>query len=367
MRRLALGLLLCSLWSATSVVAQSPLCEPRFWGSTTQRSVDIMLQRGDSPTARCPNSPEGDTPLHLAAVFANDVGAVRALVDAAGAVTLLNAAGARPPELFMRRYEAHVVGGGSAEPTLAALETLFLSRADPATRQQWRTALDRAFASEPSGVSANPAGGGGPSADPFAALDQAFAAVGAEEPMSDEEEVGGAPPDDASVGDPFAALDRAFAAEAAAAGVADAPADPIAAAASGAAALVVPVDTETSVDAAADEATEPADLAAWVRAVNAGMTAAEEAAAAARTSAAGTGSWFTRTAACVDARDRLTSALARVEALTVGESRPPFVTRAAGEEAYAELGERPGGGAHTGSRLRDHRAAGMKRSGRPTG
>jgi hypothetical protein len=42
----------------------------------------------------------------------------------------------------------------------------------------------------------------------------------------------------------------------------------------------------------------------------------------------------------VDARDRLTSALARVEALMVGESRPPFVTRAAGEEAYAELGER---------------------------
>ena len=110
----------------------------------------------------------------------------------------------------MRRYEAHVVGGGSEEPTLAALETLFLSRADPATRQQWRTALDRAFASEPSGVSANPAGGGGRSADPFAALDQAFAEVGAEDGA---EEAGAgladARPDDPSVADPFAALVRA--------------------------------------------------------------------------------------------------------------------------------------------------------------
>lgn len=343
MQRIALGFLLCSLWSATSVVAQSPLCEPRFWGSTTRRSVDIMLQRGDNPTARCPNSPEGDTPLHLAAVFATDVGAVRALVADGGDMALRNAAGATPIELFMRRYEAHVVGGGAEDPTLTALETLFLSRADPATKQQWRTALDQAFASEPSGVSTNPAvgGGGGRSADPFAALNQAFTAVGAED---GEEEAGSGladRPDDASVEDPFAALDRAFAAEAAAAAaVVDAAADSVDADASGAAASVVLVDAEISVDAAADEATEPADLAAWVRAVNAGVAAAEEAAAAAQASAAGTGSWFARTATCVAARDRLTSALARVEALTVGGSRPSYVTSAAGEEAYAELGER---------------------------
>ena len=392
MRRTALGFLLCSLWSATSAAAQSPLCEPRFWASTTQRSVEIMLQRGDDPAAPCPNSREGDTPLHLAAASANDAGAVRALAAAGGDMTLRNAAGATPFELFMRRYEAHV-GGGAGDPTLAALETVFLSGADPATSRQWRTALDRALESKSSGASLNRSGGGGePGADPFAALDQAFAAeVGAEDAAEEEAAAGlaHAEPDDAPVEDPFAALDRAFAAEvagdaaeafaaevgaedaeeeaaaglahaepddvpvedpfaaldrafaAAVAGdVADAAADPVAADGVGAAALAAPVDAETSVNAADAEATEPATFGAWVRAVNGSVTAAEDAAAAAQASAAGAGSWFARTAACVGARDRLTRALARVEALTVGGSRPSFVTSAMGEEAYAELGER---------------------------
>ena len=344
MRRIALGFLLCSLWSATSAVAQSPLCEPRFWASTTQRSVEIMLQRGDDPAAPCPNSRDGDTPLHVAAVSANDAGAVRALAAAGGDMTLRNAVGATAFELFMRRYEAHVSGGGTEDPTLAALQTLFLSGADPATRQQWRMALDRALAPQPSAPSATPAGvgGGGPGVDPFAALDQAFAGEAGAEDGEEEAAAGLADPEPgvAPVEDPFAALDRAFAAEAAAA-VADARADPVGADGSGIAALAVPADAETGVDtAAAAEAVEPADLAAWVRAVNASLTAAEEAATVAQASAAGAGSWFARTAACVDARDRLTRALARVEALTVGGSRPSYVTSAAGEEAYAELGER---------------------------
>ena len=75
----------------------------------------------------------------------------------------------------------------------------------------------------------------------------------------------------------------------------------------------------------------PPDLAEWVRAVNAGVTAAEEAAAEAEAAAGGTRNWFARTAASVNARYRLARALVRVEALTVGESRPSFVTRAAGE------------------------------------
>ena len=390
MRRTALGFLVCSLSSATSAVAQSPLCEPRFWASTTQRSVQIMLQRGDDPAAPCPNSREGDTPLHLAAASANDAGAVRALAAAGGDMTLRNAAGATPFELFMRRYEEHV-GGGAEDPTLAALETVFLSMADPATRQQWRTALDRALESKSSGASSNRPGGGKPGADPFATLDQAFAAeVGAEDaereaaaglahaepddaPVEDpfaaldrafaaevagdaaeafaagvgaedaEEEAAAdlahAEPDDAPVEDPFAALDRAFAAEATV-DAAHAAADPVAADGVGAAALAVPGDAETGVNAAGAEATEPATFAAWVRAVNASVSAAEEAAAAAHASAAGAGSWFARTAACVGARDRLTRALARVEALTVGASRPSSVTSASGEEAYVELGER---------------------------
>ena len=252
MRRIALGFLFCSLWSATSAVAQSPLCEPRFWASTTQRSVEIMLQRGDDPAAPCPNSRDGDTPLHLAAVSANDAGAVRALAAAGGDMTLRNAVGATAFELFMRRYEAHVGGGGAEDPTLAALQTLFLSGADPATRQQWRMALDRALAPQPSAPSATPAGvggGGGPGVDPFAALDQAFAGEAGAEDGEEEAAAGLADPEPgvAPVEDPFAALDRAFAAEA------DARADPVGANGSGIAALAVPADTETGVDTAAAE------------------------------------------------------------------------------------------------------------------
>ena len=107
--------------------------------------------------------------------------------------------------------------------------------------------------------------------------------------------------------DPFAALDRAFAAEAAAAG------------------LTVP---------------EPATLAEWTRAVNASMTAAEDAAGEAEAAARGRGSRLSRRAACSGARERLAGALDDVQELTVGEARPAHVTRATGEEAYAELGER---------------------------
>ena len=42
-------------------------------------------------------------------------------------------------------------------------------------------------------------------------------------------------------------------------------------------------------------------------------------------------------AACVDARDRLSSAAERAKALTLGAARPPFVTSAAGAGAYAEV------------------------------
>lgn len=220
MRRLALGFLLCSLWSAASVVAQSPLCEPRFWGSATQRSRMSCCSAATFPLPVARTVPKATPPHHLAAVFANDAGAVRALVAASGDVMLRNAAGAMPLELSMQRYETHVVGGGGEDPTLAALETLFLSRADPATRREWRAALDRAIAAKPSRASANPSGGGGggPGADPFAALDQAFAAEVSAEVREREEAVArsaDAEPADSPVDDPFAALDRAFAAEAA--------------------------------------------------------------------------------------------------------------------------------------------------------
>ena len=96
---------------------------------------------------------------------------------------------------------------------------------------------------------------------------------------------------------------------------------------------------ETAADPSASATTEPANLAEWVRVVSAGMTAAEEAADEAESAAAGTGSWFGRTTTCVNALDRLSNALQRVERLTVGEERPSYVTSAAGEQTYAELGD----------------------------
>ena len=84
---------------------------------------------------------------------------------------------------------------------------------------------------------------------------------------------------------------------------------------------------------------EPADLAEWTREVNAAMIAGADAAAEAEAAATGTGSRLTRTTECMNARERLTDALARVEALTVGYGRPSFVTRRVGEEMYAELSE----------------------------
>lgn len=153
-----------------------------------------------------------------------------------------------------------------------------------------------------------------------------------------------APADSAAA---FAALDQAFAVEAAddvaqgdEANVFDAEPGPTDGNGSAAVvALVVPLEVETAADPLASSTPEPANLTEWVR-VSAGVTTAEEAADEAESAAAGTGSWFGRTTACVNAQDRLSYALQKVERLTVGEERPSYVTSAAGEETYAELGER---------------------------
>ena len=187
-------------------------------------------------------------------------------------------------------------------------------------------ALDRAFAAEAeaarlTGAAASDAGAGGvnaevadlPDDDPFAALDRAFAAE------AEAARLTGAAASDAGAGgvnaevadlpddDPFAALDRAFAAEAEAAGL---------------------------------TAPEPATLEEWTRAVNAGMTAAEDAAGEAEAAAGGSGTRLSRRAACAGARDRLESAVDDVRNLTIGEARPAYVTSDAGEETYVELGGR---------------------------
>ena len=47
-----------------------------------------------------------------------------------------------------------------------------------------------------------------------------------------------------------------------------------------------------------------------------------------------------RRATCRVARNRLADAVSEARELTVGGARPVFVTRAAAEQVYADLGER---------------------------
>ena len=176
-------------------------------------------------------------------------------------------------------------------------------------------------------------------ADALAALDRAFAADAPAANVPEEEDV--ARPADADaepeaaeaadVADALAALDRAFAADAPTANVPEQEA---------AADAEPPALADEAVADVAGEP-EPTDLTAWVRAVNAGVRRAEEVAAEAEEAAADTGrSWFSRTVACVDARDRLSRAWERVKELTIGEARPAFVTSTAGSEAYCEVEDR---------------------------
>ena len=258
--------------------------------------------------------------------------------------------------------------------------------AAPATADPF-AALEQAFAAQRDAEAAEDEEDGGAvdaepidtvGADPFAALDLAFAAEAAELSADEETDAGNASaasvnagpfialeeqfvaevpeevteaaaaPEPADSADAFAALDRAFAVEAAddvaqgdAANVVDAAPEPTDANGSAApVALVVPLEVATAADPSASATSEPANLTEWVRVVSAGVTAAEEAAGEAESAAAGTGSWFGRTTTCVNALDRLSNALQSVERLTVGEERPSYVTSAAGEETYAELGER---------------------------
>ena len=90
--------------------------------------------------------------------------------------------------------------------------------------------------------------------------------------------------------------------------------------------------------AAVDAVPEPAgDFIGWVRTLNVAARAAEQAAADAEAAAGGSGSWFSRASACIDAEARATAAATRVSSLTVGNSRPRYVPVRAGRAAYADI------------------------------
>ena len=98
---------------------------------------------------------------------------------------------------------------------------------------------------------------------------------------------------------------------------------------------------QADVDRPADVESAPAgDFAGWVRQINAAVAEAERAAAEAEQAAAGSGSWFSRSSACINAAGRVAQATVRVQNLTFGTRRPRFVPAAGGSQAWQELRER---------------------------
>ena len=98
---------------------------------------------------------------------------------------------------------------------------------------------------------------------------------------------------------------------------------------------------QADVDRPADVESEPAgDFAGWVRQINAAAADAERAAYEAEQAAAGSGSWFARSSACINAEGRVSQAVNRVQGLTFGGRRPAFVPAAGGSQAWDELRER---------------------------
>ena len=103
----------------------SDLCNSRWWTNATGASVQTLIRTGARAAEPCSNSREGDYPLHLAAVFGNDAGAVRALVNAGADTRAPNGAGETPVVLFTRRYEQAVLSFGRASQTLTAMSAVF--------------------------------------------------------------------------------------------------------------------------------------------------------------------------------------------------------------------------------------------------
>lgn len=82
------------------------------------------------------------------------------------------------------------------------------------------------------------------------------------------------------------------------------------------------------------ESESAGDFAGWVRQVNAAVADAEQA-------AAGAGSWFSRSSACINAEGRVSQTINRVQNLTFGAKRPGFIPAEGGSQAWQELREPP--------------------------
>ena len=98
---------------------------------------------------------------------------------------------------------------------------------------------------------------------------------------------------------------------------------------------------QADVNRPADVESEPSgDFAGWVRQINAAVADAERAAGEAEQAAAGSGRWFSRSSACINAEGRVAQASIRVQNLTFGTRRPRFIPAEGGRQAWDELRER---------------------------
>ena len=89
-------------------VAQADLCDPNWWrDSATATSVRMMAQTQNVDQS-CPNTADGDYPIHLAVFFANNVEAVEALLQAGGSMARSNIIGQTPATLVDIRLNAAV-------------------------------------------------------------------------------------------------------------------------------------------------------------------------------------------------------------------------------------------------------------------
>lgn len=101
-------------------VAQADLCDPNWWrDSATESSVSMMVQAQDQDVdAVCPNTADGDYPIHLAVFFANNVEAVEALIQAGASMARSNAIRQTPATLLDIRLNAAVTSRMSTDVIL---------------------------------------------------------------------------------------------------------------------------------------------------------------------------------------------------------------------------------------------------------
>jgi hypothetical protein len=93
---------------SAGAAAQGDLCDPEWWRDSATASGVRALAQGRNVDAACPNTADGDYPIHLAVFFADDAGAVEALLRSGAGMARSNAIGQTPATLLDIRLNAAV-------------------------------------------------------------------------------------------------------------------------------------------------------------------------------------------------------------------------------------------------------------------